>query len=138
MNRRGFIAKALVGIAAIPFVGKLVQARPTESDATLLTPADARVGNTHIAEPRHYVGLIEHSEEGLREVNAKGYERQPFRDDSPIHFPIAAEDWGYVTHVAISESSDGPLLQWFDLHTWSRRYIKTGQATALDLDIHYI
>ena len=134
MNRRGFITKALAGIAAIPILSKLVISQPQIAADDLVVSWREK----DIPKPRYYIGLIEHSEEGLREVQAKGYERVPFKDDRALHFPIAEEDWGYVTHVAISETKDGPLLQWFDLHTWSRRYIKTGQATALDLDVHYI
>lgn len=138
MNRRSFIAKALAGIAAMPLLKRIVPAAEPQTYDIALGPVDEITGvwvDEQRVFPQQYVGLIEHSEHGLREVCAKGYRRIPLRSDGLLHFPIAEEDWGHVTHVALADSDFGPLVQWFDLHHWTRRTIRTGQVTVLDLEI---
>jgi hypothetical protein len=138
MNRRSFITKTLAGIAAVPLLGRLVNASESQTYDVAFGPIDevteVCVDGKRVY-PSHYIGLIEHSEEGLREVKAKGYRRMPFREGAPVNFPIAEEDWGYVTHVALAEHPTGPISQLFDVHHWCRRTIRTGQATRLDLEI---
>lgn len=135
MNRRSFIGKALAGIAAIPLLGKLVNSQPN-GDLVIGWPDRSGNGRHAVASPKYYAALIEHTEDGLKEVSAKGYQRMPIQEiGEPLHFPIAEEDWGYVTHIAFAESPNGPITRLFDLHTWSRRNIKAGQSTTLDLVI---
>jgi hypothetical protein len=131
MNRRSFIAKAIAGVAAVPLLSRFVEARP-QANLPINENGDVVV---EWREPTRYVGLIEHGEDGLREVKAKGYQRIPFTEGQPLNFPIAEEDWGYVTHVAFAESPTGPISRLFDLHSWSRRTIRAGQATTLELEI---
>jgi hypothetical protein len=134
MNRRSFIAKAVAGIAAIPLLNRLVQAEPKASnpDAHFLPRGTVLGGGP----PRYYAALIEHTESGLNEVSAKGYHRVPIQNiGDSLYFPIAEEDWGYVTHIAFAESPTGPISRLFDLHSWSRRTIRAGQSTCLDLEI---
>jgi hypothetical protein len=122
MDRRGFIGKALAGIAAIPFLGKLVNSQqPWISNVKVERSAKYR---GHFAEPevpfpqpKYYAALIEHSEDGLKEVSAKGYQRMPIQEiGEPLHFPMAEEDWGYVTHFAVAKSPTGPISRLFDIH----------------------
>jgi hypothetical protein len=106
MNRRSFIYKALAGLAAIPILGKLVNSQPVESYVSI-EEADAYFAERLAAQkPKYYAALIEHAEDGLKEVSAKGYHRVPIQEiGEPLNFPTAEEDWGYVTHFAIADTT---------------------------------
>jgi hypothetical protein len=113
MNRRSFITKALVGIAAIPVLGKLLRSDARGVDF----PKGDRDWPTryhgfdvcdaaHVELPEAYpLYLALYGPNG--EINGEGYRRAARSEDGSFVFVPRGNDWGPVTHFGIPDVFPG-------------------------------